>query len=240
MAELSMGVLPRELQDATELTPQARRIYESNWPTPTRLGSTSTANRTAGRSDPNSKHHDGVTLTDAIRLWPAPNASVANDGEGVPLAIQAQESAALWSTPRASDGEKGGPHQQFGAGGTPLPAQAVSQWATPRAADFRSGEVSDRVFEKNARPLTEQVNRWTDGPASPPDPATATAGAPSSNGTPTSRLQLNAKFVAVLMGLAPEWISCEPSATPSCPSRQRPPSASSGTAPSASGREVVV
>lgn len=29
-----------------------------------------------------------------------------------------------WSTPRASDGEKGGPNMSFGAGGTPLPAQA--------------------------------------------------------------------------------------------------------------------
>lgn len=31
-----------------------------------------------------------------------------------------------WSTQRASDGEKGGPNQNFGAGGVPLPAQAVS------------------------------------------------------------------------------------------------------------------
>jgi hypothetical protein len=30
-----------------------------------------------------------------------------------------------WSTPRASDGEKGGPNMSFGAGGTPLPTQAV-------------------------------------------------------------------------------------------------------------------
>jgi hypothetical protein len=30
---------------------------------------------------------------------------------------------ANWSTPRASDGEKGGPNMSFGAGGQPLPAQ---------------------------------------------------------------------------------------------------------------------
>jgi hypothetical protein len=29
-----------------------------------------------------------------------------------------------WSTPRGSDGDKGGPQQMFGAGGTPLPSQA--------------------------------------------------------------------------------------------------------------------
>jgi len=39
----------------------------------------------------------------------------------------------IWSTPRASDGEKGSPNQDFGAGGTPLPAQAV-QWQTPKVA----------------------------------------------------------------------------------------------------------
>jgi hypothetical protein len=38
----------------------------------------------------------------------------------------------LWATLRASDGEKGGPNMRFGAGGTPLPAQAAqaSTWPT--------------------------------------------------------------------------------------------------------------
>ena len=39
----------------------------------------------------------------------------------------------IWSTPRASDGEKGGPNQSFSAGGVPLTAMA-SQWPTPGAA----------------------------------------------------------------------------------------------------------
>ena len=34
-----------------------------------------------------------------------------------------RQMAAAWSTPRASDGEKGGPNMSFGAGGTPLPTQ---------------------------------------------------------------------------------------------------------------------
>jgi hypothetical protein len=47
------------------------------------------------------------------------------------------------TTPRASDAAKGGPNQSFGAGGTPLPAQAA-QWTTPQAHDVRmrgSGQV---------------------------------------------------------------------------------------------------
>lgn len=50
------------------------------------------------------------------------------------LSDDLSSSAAAWSTPRASDGEKGGPNQSFGAGGVPLPAQA-SQWLTPMASD---------------------------------------------------------------------------------------------------------
>ena len=38
---------------------------------------------------------------------------------------QLPRQAQAWSTPRASDGEKGGPNMSFGAGGQPLPAQAA-------------------------------------------------------------------------------------------------------------------
>lgn len=45
---------------------------------------------------------------------------------------------ALWSTIRASDGEKGGPNQSFGAGGSPLPSQ-VSAVASTSNAPTESG-----------------------------------------------------------------------------------------------------
>lgn len=48
-------------------------------PTPTVGDSKSAANRTAGRSDPDSKHHDGLTLTDVVRLLPTPRASPNED-----------------------------------------------------------------------------------------------------------------------------------------------------------------
>gem|GEM_PF-1320216 len=40
-------------------------------PTPTAGDSRASRNRTAGRRDPNSKHHDGVTLSDWIRMNPS-------------------------------------------------------------------------------------------------------------------------------------------------------------------------
>jgi hypothetical protein len=45
---------------------------------------------------------------------------------------------ALWSTIRASDGEKGGPNMSFGAGGSPLPSQ-VSTVANTSNAPMESG-----------------------------------------------------------------------------------------------------
>lgn len=36
-------------------------------------------NRTSGRSNPDSNHHDGVTLTDAVRLLPTPTGDDANN-----------------------------------------------------------------------------------------------------------------------------------------------------------------
>lgn len=54
-----------------------------------------------------------------------------------------------WSTPRASDGEKGGPNQSFGAGGVPLVAQATN-WSTPSVADTTGGRKArsgDRAGE---------------------------------------------------------------------------------------------
>lgn len=73
----------------------------SSWPTATAGDSGATA---SAAYSTDSGRHSGTTLTDAMRGW---------------------------STPRASDGEKGSPNQSFGAGGTPLPAQAAL-WATPR------------------------------------------------------------------------------------------------------------
>ena len=48
-------------------------------PTPTVGDAANAANRTAGRSNPDSKHHDGTTLVDATRLLPTPT---SRDWEG--------------------------------------------------------------------------------------------------------------------------------------------------------------
>ena len=57
--------------------------------------------------------------------WPTPTSRDGKDGSYTPnVPLNGLLGRMVWSTPRASDGEKGSPQQSFGAGGTPLPAQA--------------------------------------------------------------------------------------------------------------------
>ena len=64
--------------------------------------------------------------------------------------------AESWSTPRASDGEKGGPNQAFGAGGIPVPAEA-SQWMTPRSHEVGQYQYSRGDKTKPIETLTGQA-----------------------------------------------------------------------------------
>jgi hypothetical protein len=58
---------------------------------------------------------------------PAGNSDFTRKAEALALGIR------NWSTPKATDGAKGGPGQSYGSGGMPpLPAQAA-QWPTPAA-----------------------------------------------------------------------------------------------------------
>jgi hypothetical protein len=69
--------------------------------------------------------------------------------------------ASTWSTPRATDGEKGGPNQSFRNGaGLPLPSQAF-QWPTPSVADTTGGRMSrsgDRANEPLLKGLAPIVS----------------------------------------------------------------------------------
>jgi hypothetical protein len=93
----------------------------------------------------------------------------------------AQPLASTWSTPRASDGDKGAPRQQFSGGGQPLPAQmyannqSVSPWATPKAAaagpDFakydrsKTGPSLQTQMAASASPwVTPSARDWKDTP----------------------------------------------------------------------------
>lgn len=71
------------------------------------------------------------------RYNPAGNSDFTRKVEALALDIT------NWSTPKTTDGAKGGPGQSYGSGGTPpLPAQAA-QWPTPAAQNWKgSSEAS--------------------------------------------------------------------------------------------------
>ena len=121
-----------------------------------------------------------------------------------------------WSTPRASDGAKGGPNMSFGAGGTPLPSQAaqLAGWSTPTVPNGgrkpKGGAMS--MTGRTPEGAKRQVDlNWQAGQiTSSSDPTrTGSTGA------------LNPAFVCWLMGYPDVWLSCVDWATRS--SRKKRP-----------------
>jgi hypothetical protein len=108
----------------------------------------------------------GQTLTDSAATWPAPmagtpaqngnNAAGNNDSSRKTDQMAMELLRKVWSTPRASDAEKGGPNQKFGAGGTPLPAQAA-QWPTPAARDGKGANSPDHLENGTGRKHMDQL-----------------------------------------------------------------------------------
>ncbi|MER9912824.1 hypothetical protein NKJ71_19550 [Mesorhizobium sp. M0050] len=100
--------------------------------------------------------HGMRNLNDEAAMWTTPCADDTSTRTkkfaqgGTPLSMQANQ-ASTRSTPRATDGEKGGPNQSFGAGGIPLPAQTM-QWDLAR--DIYSPLA--RVTVKTGKPHSKE------------------------------------------------------------------------------------
>lgn len=113
-----------------------------------------------------------------------------------------------WSTPRATDGEKGGPNMSFGAGGQPLPAQMHQNgdyWRAPTAGEKRGGSYSDpekakaRIASGHTVNLEDQVVAYGMEPTGP---------TPNGSNAPTEKRGApNPIFAFWLMGFPDAWIS---------------------------------
>lgn len=146
------------------------------------------------------------------RLWTTPCADDTGTrtkryGQGgTALSMQADQH---WSTPKASDGEKGGPNMRGSKGDQPLPAQAA-HWPTPLTADD-GRKVTARSAQTQ---LCNIAEAWPDQHSRPAHPTQA--GGRSS----PERRRLNPLFVEWLMGW-PEGLSgFDTAETASCHSPQ--------------------
>lgn len=142
-------------------------------------------------------------------LWYTPN--VPNGGralsddtsdtgltaDGIKRQVGLENQVRRWATPRSSEGEKGGPNQSFGAGGTPLPAQA-SQWATPTSLNYDKSHQPG-----NSRSYNMNMERAASLASSLPDRPISTDG----DGSSHIRRTLNPLFVEWLMGWPRGWTS---------------------------------
>jgi hypothetical protein len=91
-----------------------------------------------------------------------------------------------WSTPKATDGAKGGPGRSYGSGGMPpLPAQAA-QWPTPAAQNWK-GSSPDSITRADGKSRMDILHYRAEQGFTHPAPAIVMHGRQSSHHAPISR-----------------------------------------------------
>ncbi len=112
----------------------------------------------------------------------------------------------LWSTLRASDGEKGSPNQKFSGGGIPLVAQVVrtALWATLTHRDHRyanSQQSQERRNEgcRRGQQLPNEVAHLYSHGLTQDGPSARTE-------KPAGFPPLNPEFACWLMGFPAGWL----------------------------------
>lgn len=141
--------------------------------------------------------------------------------------LDAMAARSLWPTPRASDGEKGGPSQR-GRKGDLMLSSAVRQWPTPSASDgmgsrtlpsgtTAAGQTPDG--RKRFVGLNNAVKMFPAPRVTGLDGGSHSRGAAKARGdwpVPPVGGTLNPAFVCWLMGVPIGWTDCTRSATESC------------------------
>jgi hypothetical protein len=114
------------------------------------------------------------------RYNPAGNSDFTRKAEALALGIT------NWSTPKATDGAKGGPGQSYGSGGTPpLPAQAA-QWPTPAAQNWK-GSSEASITRADGKSRMDILHYRAEQGFTRPDPAITPDGQCSLPHAPISR-----------------------------------------------------
>jgi len=183
----------------------------SFWPTAVVSDSESSARGTTTTG----VSHPGTSLTDAMREWATPNASLHNYleepasyeersarlvAEGTrPLGVNLGQQAQTWSTPTARN-IHGASNTATREGSPDLQTQAT--WPTPAARDSKGANGPEHLAKERGHhdQLPNAVALWSGHQ----DPTTEQGGLESSPPTHTSR-RLNPAFVEWLMGWPAGW-----------------------------------
>ena len=144
-----------------------------------------------------------LTVEKGSGLWRTPRAGeMEGNGKNSVMhgGLQLKGQAKMWATPRARNPPRSSAQ---GTAGPTLTEQAVGRdpatpkmWPTPRASDGTRG--SDAPHGDGGPSLKTKVMH-TDGR---PDPRT-----PSDGQNGSRRADLNPQFVAMLMGIPPDWLT---------------------------------
>jgi hypothetical protein len=106
-----------------------------------------------------------------VNHWQTPCAAHRSGGnrstyEGAPFRPALAAEVKIWSTPKASDADRGDCLSERGRNSPSLVSQAAE--VTPEAArDWKSGSASPETLERNARPLSEVMRTQQPGPLNP-------------------------------------------------------------------------
>ncbi len=196
--ETFASLASRWREDCSKREKLARRISESDfsssvWPT-------ATANMTTG---PGSSGRDGGdNLQTAVANWLTPSANedaagTVNGRMQQMLTQQAKRLSSQWTTPSASDGERGGTLTEA-MSGTSLAQQVNSIWPTPRVTTNGGNGNGARALDPTNCRLEDTAAAFR---SSPQGQTNQNDGSMCSE----DRRSLNPLFVEWLMGWPPAW-----------------------------------
>lgn len=203
------------------------------------MDSVSARNRTSGRSDCESAHHDGVTLCDVIEQWQTPSGQMftsrmqVGDEERQPLLPNQAE---MWATPNATDDRRGNTgysqkqlNRPEGApkilnhqvaswdtpntdrrGTEPPELTQAEYWPTPNARDHKGSDLESRNGGASLSHAVE-TGEFSHSRSSRLVPVISTDGSELSPTDPSTseRRRLNPAFVCWLMAWPWWWTRAE-------------------------------
>ncbi len=191
-----------------------------NWPTPVANDDNKSPEAHLAMKERMGGNRTAITsLNVKVKAWPTPRVSSAHGpsqkeiDEGNPK-FRLETEVCLWPTPMASPSgnrtTKRAPSTLEGHG-RHLSAEAIERMfpSTPsQASPSATPTVAGNYNRKGVSPTSgDGLSTQATSRSFPQDPTTPTDGETSSPATPTSRPQLNPKFVGWLMGWPQGWVS---------------------------------